>query len=232
MTANMTARQETLLKELLEKFISQAEPVSSALLAKRLRVSSATVRNELAELEKAGYVEQPHTSAGRIPTLQGYRFYVERYLSSKEPAEAVSKRLKGCLNADHQAKAIAKELAELAHAAVMIALGKDSFYYTGISELFSQPEFNNQQTVVSISRVLDVLGEALESLYRSASTETSVLIGENNPLSPACALFVNRCLVEKDREGILAMVAPLRNDYNRNLGMISFAKQLLDKQNA
>jgi transcriptional regulator of heat shock response len=227
----MTPRQETLLKELLEKYINQAEPVSSALLAKRMRVSSATVRNELSELESLGYLEQPHTSAGRIPTLKGYQFYVQRYLSPKEPVDAVAKRLKACVNANHTAKALAKELAEFSHAAVMVALNKDSFYYTGISELFAQPEFNDQRTVVSISRVLDVLGEALETLYEHASSETTVLIGDANPLAPNCALFVNRCSVDKGQEGVLALLGPLRTDYNRNTGMLIFAKDILDKHN-
>lgn len=223
----MTSRQELLLTELLEKYIAQAEPVSSALLAKRARVSSATVRNELAELEKMGFVEQPHTSAGRIPTLKAYEFYIER-LSPKEPAGAAAKRFETALNANHAAKAVAKELAEAAHAAVMIALSKDSFYYTGISELFAQPEFNDQQTVVTISRVLDLLDEALNHLYERATAETTVLIGEANPLTPNCALFVNRCQVEQGTEGVLAMLSPLRTDYNRNAGMLAFAKQLLD----
>jgi heat-inducible transcriptional repressor len=228
----MTTRQELLLTELLEKYIAQAEPVSSALLAKRARVSSATVRNELAELEKEGYVAQPHTSAGRIPTLKAYEFYLKR-LDPKEPTGTAAKRLQGCLNAQHAAKALAKELAESAHAAVMIALNKDSFYYTGISELFSHPEFNDQRTVVTISRVLDLLDETLKLLYEQASAETAVLIGEANPLTPNCALFVNRCSVEQGSEGVLAMLSPLRTDYNRNVGMLAFAKNLLDtKHNA
>ncbi|MBI4122081.1 MAG: HTH domain-containing protein [Parcubacteria group bacterium] len=228
----MTPRQETLLKELLEKYISQAGPVSSSLLAKRMRVSSATVRNELAELEAQGYVLSPHTSAGRVPTLKGYEFYVQHCLQPKVPTDAMVKRLEACLRADHLAKALAKELAEFSHVAVMVALDKDSFYYTGISELFAQPEFNDQRSVVIISRVLDALDEALQQLYAQASEATSVLIGGANPLAADCALFVNRCAVEKGQDGIMAMLGPLRTNYNMNAGALAFAKRLLDQHNA
>ena len=72
-------RRSRVLKALIEEYIRTGEPVSSQCVLDRsgLELSSATVRNDLARLESYGFVSQPHTSAGRIPTDQGYRFYVD-----------------------------------------------------------------------------------------------------------------------------------------------------------
>src|SRR6266536_1837252 len=92
-------RSKRVLAALVREYIASGEPVASAVLvtAAGLGVSSATVRNILARLEEQGYVLQPHTSAGRIPTDRGYRFYVDLLLESKRSgrtAHAVEARLR------------------------------------------------------------------------------------------------------------------------------------------
>jgi heat-inducible transcriptional repressor len=92
-------RSKRVLAALVREYIASGEPVASSLLvaAAGLGVSSATVRNILARLEDEGFVQQPHTSAGRIPTDRGYRFYVDLLLDSKRPsrmAQAVEARLR------------------------------------------------------------------------------------------------------------------------------------------
>jgi heat-inducible transcriptional repressor len=99
MTAETTERAKRVLAALVREYISSGEPVASSLLvtAAGLGVSSATVRNILARLEDEGFVRQPHTSAGRIPTDRGYRFYVDLLLESKRSrrtASAVEARLR------------------------------------------------------------------------------------------------------------------------------------------
>ena len=85
-------RSRRVLSALVREYIASGEPVASSLLvtAAGLGVSSATVRNVLAGLESDGYVQQPHTSAGRIPTDRGYRFYVDLLLESKRPGRAAT----------------------------------------------------------------------------------------------------------------------------------------------
>ena len=92
-------RSRRVLAALVREYITSGDPVASSMLvsAAGLGVSSATVRNILARLEDEGFVQQPHTSAGRIPTDRGYRFYVDLLLESKRPtraAEAVEARLR------------------------------------------------------------------------------------------------------------------------------------------
>ena len=80
----MNSRQETLLKEIVESYIKTVKPVGSKSLCEKLNCSSATIRNEMAELEELGLLEKNHISSGRIPSEAGYRYYVENLMRPKE----------------------------------------------------------------------------------------------------------------------------------------------------
>ncbi|MFA4835802.1 MAG: heat-inducible transcriptional repressor HrcA [Dehalococcoidia bacterium] len=82
----LTERRGRILHRLIQEYVSTAVPVSSEIIARSsgLKVSSATVRNEMAQLEEEGYIVQPHTSAGRIPSAKGYRYYVELLIEERE----------------------------------------------------------------------------------------------------------------------------------------------------
>ena len=95
----MSDRTRRILAALIREYIETGEPVASAALTRRtgLSVSSATIRNVLAQLEDMGFVWQPHTSAGRVPTDLGYRFYVDLLLETKratKDAAGVEARLR------------------------------------------------------------------------------------------------------------------------------------------
>lgn len=79
-------RKKEILQAVIDEYINTAEPVSSATLVNKyeLDYSSATVRNELAELEDNGYLDKPHTSSGRVPSEKGYRFYVDELINDED----------------------------------------------------------------------------------------------------------------------------------------------------
>ncbi len=81
---NMDDRQERLLKEIVESYINTVKPVGSQALCKKFKLSSATIRNEMAALEKLGYLEKNHISSGRIPSEKGYKYYVDHLMVPKE----------------------------------------------------------------------------------------------------------------------------------------------------
>lgn len=87
---NLDERKITILKAIIRSYMETGEPVGSRTLSKLpdLSVSSATIRNEMSDLEEMGYIIQPHTSAGRVPTDKGYRFYVDELMKEKETALA------------------------------------------------------------------------------------------------------------------------------------------------
>ncbi len=80
----MSERQSKLLKLIVEEYIKTANPVGSTSLSEEFKCSSATIRNEMAELENIGYLEKTHTSSGRIPSEKGYRYYVDNLMKPKE----------------------------------------------------------------------------------------------------------------------------------------------------
>ncbi|HEY6015774.1 MAG TPA: hypothetical protein VIU16_03225, partial [Gaiellaceae bacterium] len=90
MPSDLTNRQRQILRLVVEEYVTTGQPVPSRALVERaaLRVSSSTVRNELAELELTGMLTHPHTSAGRVPTKRGYRFYADVLLDELEPRPA------------------------------------------------------------------------------------------------------------------------------------------------
>ena len=87
----LTDRQKTLLLLIVRDYIESAQPVGSKRLAEhyRLRLSSATIRNEMGALTEMGYLRQPHTSAGRVPTEEGYRFFVSQMMNQAELPESI-----------------------------------------------------------------------------------------------------------------------------------------------
>jgi len=92
---NLSPRSESVLKALIETYLVEGEPVGSRVLSKRIpgSFSSAPIRNVLADLEDEALLDQPHTSAGRVPTEKAYRYYVDRWVKATEPGPAMGARL-------------------------------------------------------------------------------------------------------------------------------------------
>jgi heat-inducible transcriptional repressor len=103
-------RAQLLLKTLVERYIAEGEPVGSRALSKYsgLDLSPATVRNVMADLEELGFIASPHTSAGRIPTPRGYRFFVDTLLTIKQLDRVELDRLEGNLHHDHPQRLISQ----------------------------------------------------------------------------------------------------------------------------
>src|SRR5262245_14223213 len=101
-------RAQILLKTLVERYIADGEPVGSRALSKfsGLELSAATVRNVMADLEEMGFIASPHTSAGRIPTPRGYRFFVDTLLTVKQLDRDALGQLEGHLLPDQPQRLI------------------------------------------------------------------------------------------------------------------------------
>lgn len=115
-------RKKRILQAIIDEYISTAEPVSSGALVQKygLDCSSATIRNEMAELEKGGYLDKPHTSSGRVPSVQGYRLYVDELLKeddiSLEEIKYIQSKLETRVNAIEELTHIATNtLSEVTH---------------------------------------------------------------------------------------------------------------------
>lgn len=123
----MDERKEKVLQAIIEDYVSTAEPVGSRTLARkyRLGVSPATIRNEMADLEVQGYLEQPHTSAGRIPADKGYRYYVDTLMEDREATPDEQNRIaqvfdRRLTEVDHLLRETARLLAETTHYSALV----------------------------------------------------------------------------------------------------------------
>ncbi len=224
----MDKRKEKLLKLVVENYVKKAEPVGSKFLVEtsELGVSGATIRNEMRDLEEAGYLTHPHTSAGRMPTEAGYKYYVENIMKPvgvKGKIKDSLKELLGKKGEPDSLKKAGKMVAGLSNSAVILALGPDSIYYTGISNLFSQPEFQDYFHVVNFSSIFDQCEEKMEDLFSLVEgEETHVFVGSDNPLGSSCSLVASR--VKGD--GLFVLMGPMRMDYNVNIGLINYISQI------
>lgn len=229
----MEDRQKNLLKYIIEEHIKTALPVSSSLMAEKYfpELSSATIRNEMAELEDAGYIVQPHTSAGRIPTLLGFKHYVDSLEHDEGLSPKDEKNLDGlALSGDRQnIKTLAKKLAELSHDAVVVSFGPFDVYYTGIANLFSQPEFVDSETVQSMSEVIDSLDSVMGQVYEEATDDSEIILGDNNPFGKSCSAIVSKMIFD-DGEVVVAILGPMRMDYSRNLNLVDYIQKRLNNR--
>jgi len=226
----ISERKQQLLKLIIENHIETAEPIGSKFLVSSgdLKVSDATVRNEMRDLENAGFLTHPHTSAGRIPTEEGYKYYVNDLIKrgniSKEVEKQISKINTEITEKISKTKALAKLVAEESKSAVIVAFGSDSVYYTGISNLFSQPEFRNIAHAVSISSIFDHCENTIEELSDAMKKQnTEIFIGSENPLGSDCSVVG----VKSEGGNIFAILGPLRMNYKKSITILDYISKVL-----
>lgn len=124
---DLDARKQKILQAIIQDYISSAEPVGSRTIARKydLGVSAATIRNEMFDLEIMGYLEQPHTSSGRIPSLKGYRFYVDCLLKPTKITDAEKQFVRAWFqdkvsSVDQIFQSTAKLLARITHNVTLV----------------------------------------------------------------------------------------------------------------
>ena len=228
----MESRKNNLFKIIVEEYIESANPVGSSLVVEKYlpELSSATIRNDMAELEEDGLIFQPHTSAGRIPTVSGYRYYIDNFVGEGKISEKDRKRLEQLaqeLSADETGiKALAKALAEISDSTILIGFAASNVYYTGISNLFKQPEFYEQQLVFSMSEIIDHLDEVMGKIFHRIEAEAEILLGRDNPFGEMSSAILAKYGREGSR-GLIGILGPNRMDYKRNLGLLKFAQEII-----
>ena len=228
----MEKRKEKMLISLINEYIKKATPVASNFLAGRgtFQLSSATIRNELATLEKEGYIMQTHTSSGRVPTELGYNFFLEKLGETQniDIPEKDQERLTEIIQEVNDTRKVAKIVAELSGEAVILAFSSKDIYYTGFSNLFSKPEFRDQNLICRIGEVVDELDEVINDIFDEIREETEVLIGKRNPFSAKCATIFGK-YTSSQGPGFIAILGSTRMNYKKNIGLINYIKKLLAK---
>jgi heat-inducible transcriptional repressor len=229
----MTERQQQILRAIVEQYAEVASPVGSSLLAKVFNVSSATIRAEMAELERAGLIKQPHTSAGRVPTDQGYRVYVNSLTAAGETGverrseRALAQRVQHGGAPERQIRNAVDTLVELTQNLGLATIG-NQLYMGGLSNLFGQPEFINGAQVQQVASLLD----NLEPWLREAAPNEplSVYIGQENPIgrTAGCSLIISRFRSPFSDRSYIGVLGPTRQSFHDNMQLVRRAGQELE----
>src|SRR4030042_5681389 len=198
----LTDRQKNLLSVVVKEFTNTAVPVGSKHIAKKYTfdISSATIRSEMNELEDAGYLFQPHTSAGRIPTDEGYRYFVEKIMPDRDLSKAEQQKLQAELlklkaKNTRLERTAAKLLSGLSgNLAISGVIGKNEFYDFGMRELLDEPDFREMDDLCRLAETLDFIDERVDQLAgRLKDNEVKIFIGKENPIKEIsnCSMMVS-----------------------------------------
>lgn len=230
---SMTPRQERILGAIIEQYAEVASPVGSSLLAKVFDVSSATIRSEMAELERLGYITQPHTSAGRVPTDKGYRLYVNAITSNDTQhkpgrgAKALSARVAAGGEIEMTIRNAVDTLVQLTHNMGMATIG-NQLYMSGLSNLFGQPEFISSSQVQQVAQLLDNLEPWLQEA--APNKPLNVYIGRENPIgrSAGCALIISKFRSPYSDHSYVGILGPTRQSYRDVMNLVRHAGETLE----
>lgn len=228
-------RQAHLLSLIVQEFIATAQPIASKTIVDKhqLNVSSATARTDMVMLEELGFLRQPHTSSGRVPTENGYRFYLEHFVDPTCSARVSAPLKRACNdNDDVQLKLrhIAKTLVELSGETAISSLNAQWNHYAGISKLFEKPDFHDMKTLRELSEIVDQFDDVLRGMYDQIGKDVNIWIGGENPFGNNIATILVQYKLQNGMTGLLGLVGPERMDYKRNIHLLTEAKNLLDAE--
>lgn len=231
----ITKRQKDILCQIIEEYAETASPVGSVTMAKLFGVSSATIRAEMARLETLGLIAQPHTSAGRVPTDAGYRFYVNNLEEApidqphlSRGTHALEVRLNSQSRADTTIRRAVDTLVELT-GNLGLATIDGQLYLSGISRLFTQPEFDDTRRVQAVAKLLD----NLEPWLREAAPgeALNIFIGQENPIgkNSEVSLIISKFSSPFSDRSYIGVLGPTRQNYSRVMALVRHAGNTLEE---
>jgi transcriptional regulator of heat shock response len=228
----ISQRQEEILNNIIREYIDSAKPVSSRLLEKKHRfgIKPATIRIEMQKLTDQGFLAQPHTSAGRIPTDKGYRFFVDKLMATE-----ISNFKKAFFNNQEDSLGFIQEVTKfLADHTGGLALGYVSseklLLKEGWNDIFLEPEFEETGLASKFAQMIEDFEANIEDVFADLSYLPHVYIGKENPFSSAkdFSLIAAKCHFPKE-DAVLTIVGPKRMPYDKNIGLIESIIKLLEK---
>jgi transcriptional regulator of heat shock response len=226
----MEDRLKQLLRLVVDEVVTTGASVGSQHLVEkyRLDVGPATIRNWFAELEELGYLTQPHTSSGRVPTEKGYRLYLQELMQERVLRQRELQHLRQAAvlldESTTYIRRLAKTVAELAGEATMLSSGKSDAMTTGLSNLLAKPEFSGRERMAGMGLMLDRAGEILMKLRTQRYDEPTALIGQDCPFGEDCgSVFLTLA-----DGSLIGIVGPLRMNYSHGFALLRQTKRLLD----
>ncbi len=237
--AELNERQAKILKSVVEEYIETAEPVGSETLEKKysLGVSPATIRNEMAALTETGFLRQPHTSAGRVPTPTGFKIYIDQLMEEKKPSVTEEVAAKEAIwDYRHEFDRLLREatltLANQTQSLAVAATKEGNVYSAGYSHILDMPEFFDIDVTKSVLGLLDEF-KKLEALFEKSYGEDPIhiLLGEDlgqEFLQPCGMVFTNFQAGPK-HSGSIGVIGPCRLHYSSIVPTIRYFGELISE---
>lgn len=221
-------RKKRILQAIVEDYVRYAEPIASKDIVERydLGLSSATVRNVMAELEEMGLIEKTHTSSGRIPSDLGYRYYVDSLMSSQDLTDEELTEFSNFFEKEREdmLENVSKALSELTHYTT-ISIDEDDVHLSGRNNVFDYPEFRDFEKLKSFMYLLEKEDLIREIISSSIEKEINIKIGCENPFDEVKE-YGMITFPYKER-GSIAIIGPKRMDYSK---VISYIQYLLNDE--
>lgn len=236
MASELSDRQRQLLKAIIELYVKSGEPVSSELVEKSydLGVSPATIRNEMVRLTDSGFLKQPHTSAGRVPTSMGFRMYIGSLMKEKElpvvdevtiRQQLLDRRAQYNRMVEEAARALAKKCNTLA-----VAVNDGDVFYAGAANILDLPEFFDIDVTRFVLSMFDEYSILDQLIKKARGTDPlHIIFGEETDyeyLRPTSFAFVNY-ENNPEHQGIIGVIGPDRLNFPVVLPYLKYVAEIL-----
>ncbi|MGB9883400.1 MAG: hypothetical protein ACPLRN_02700 [Microgenomates group bacterium] len=237
---DLTQRQIDILKAIIKEYTDTGNPVGSEVLEKKykLGVSPATIRNEMVELAKKGYLKKTYFSSGRVPSAKGFRFYIKHLMKEKELTTSEEVAYKNSIwderNETHRLLSqAAKVLSARTGLLSLVATNFGDLYYSGIANLFNQPEFLDINLSKNLFSRLDEISfwERILDDFNDLEEEIRCLLGEEDFHDPSfdnCASVWGE-FEGKKLKGIVGVVGSKRMYYDNIIPQIKYFSNLIEE---
>jgi len=229
----LSDRQKDILHKVVFEYIDQAQPISSKWLEGRydLEISPATIRNELLFLTEEGFLLQQHTSAGRVPSDKGYRFFVDELSKHDHELEEdvfveYEKRVSDYVRSIQM---MTKGMAEASSSLIVTYIpSRDLLWKEGWESVLKEPEFEENEQIWNFTNFLADLEKSIQKFHPRKMLD--IYIGKENPFSSEQDFSVLFSVYPFSRtdQGMVAMVGPKRMAYDRNIGLLNYLHKVLN----
>ncbi|MBF0595331.1 MAG: hypothetical protein HQL22_10240 [Candidatus Omnitrophica bacterium] len=231
-------RKDVVLAMVVSQYIHTDTPVSSAFIADEYEqdISSATIRNILADLEADGYLMHPHTSAGRIPTQRGYRYFVDFLMREIVLMDDERRRIQleyeqGVRELEHLIERASAVVSDLTHCASIVTMDDYPKTYSlrGTNYLAEAVGVHGLRRIVSILKTLEEKEQILEVLRRDLDKKIKIYIGQETACESFddCAMAVSHFKTRGGAAGHIAVLGSTRMDYERVVSTLEYVSALM-----
>ncbi len=234
----LSDRETELLRAIIEEYTTTADPVGSETIEKKypkLGVSPATIRNEMVRLTKMGYLAQPHTSSGRIPSSMGLKFYINQLMKEKELSTAEEVAVKDKIwdyrdRMDLLLREATHALADKTKNMAVATTDDGNIYYSGLANILDMPEFYDIELTRAVLSLLDE-DQRIQNIFvrRVAEEDIQILFGEeleSIDLKP-CGFIYTTFETGSKHKGTLGIIGPARLNYSSVIPVLRYINSLL-----